>query len=77
MDYDQDKVDDAALALLFLTMHDGGARAWKGLDWDVLDRLHQKRYIDNPRSKAKSVLFTQEGADRSEALFKRLFGKED
>jgi hypothetical protein len=75
MNYDQDKVDDAALALLFLTMHEGGARAWKGLDWDVLDRLHQKGYIGNPKGKAKSVLFTEEGARRSEELFERLFGK--
>lgn len=26
------KIDAAALALLYLTLHDGN-RAWKGLDW--------------------------------------------
>ena len=47
MDYDPDKVDDAALALLFLTMSRDkyGSRAWKGFDWDALDRLHAKGYI--------------------------------
>jgi len=29
-----DKIDEAALALLYLTLHDD-CRAWKGMDWDV------------------------------------------
>ena len=38
---DTDKIDEAALALLFLTMHGktNDMRAWKGLDWEVLDRF--------------------------------------
>ena len=28
-----DKLDDTALALLYLTLHDK-CRAWKGMDWD-------------------------------------------
>ena len=73
MEYDNDKVDDAALVLLFLTMEKFelgdlvGAKAWKGLDWDVLDRLHQKGYIDDPKNKNKSVVFSEEGMKRSEA----------
>ena len=36
MDYDENKVDDAALALLFLTLGEPGERrAWKGLSWDA------------------------------------------
>jgi hypothetical protein len=38
VDIDTDKIDDAVLALLYLTLHDG-FRAWKGHDWDVLGRL--------------------------------------
>lgn len=34
MDVDTDKIDDAVLALLQLTLHDG-FRAWKGHDWDA------------------------------------------
>jgi len=60
MNLDTDKIDDAALALLYLTLHDG-YRAWKGMDWDVLGRLHEKGMIDNPVGKVKSVVFTQEG----------------
>jgi hypothetical protein len=69
-----DKIDDAALALLYLTLHDG-CRAWKGMDWDVLGRLHDKGMIDNPVGKVKSVVFTQEGLERAKALFEEMFEK--
>jgi heme-degrading monooxygenase HmoA len=75
MDYDRDKVDDAVLALLYLTMWNDrtATRAWKGHDWDAMDRLHQKGYIEDPKSKAKSVAITEEGKFRAEQLFHRLF----
>ena len=78
MEYDKDKVDDMVLALLYLTMFEEGSglRAWKGHDWDVLDRLHQKGYISDPRSKAKSVVVTEKGSKRSGMLFERYFGSE-
>jgi hypothetical protein len=69
---DFDRIDDAALALLFLTLHDG-YRAWKGFDWSVMDRLHEKGFIDDPRNKAKSVVFTEEGLQRSKELFESMF----
>ena len=72
MDIDTDKIDEAVLALLYLTLHDQ-FRAWKGHDWDVLDRLYRKGMIDNPVSKAKSVMLTDEGLSESERLFKKLF----
>ena len=75
MDYDEQKVDDAVLALLYLTLHDG-ARAWKSFDWDALNRLHQKGYISNPVGKAKSVVFTDEGLSAAGRLFKQLFAKD-
>ena len=74
MELDTNKIDDAVLALLFLGLHDG-ARAWKGFDWDAMDRLHQQGYITDPRGKAKSVAFTEEGLERSERLLEELFGK--
>jgi hypothetical protein len=54
MEYDEDKVDEMVLELLFLTTFEetpSGVRAWKGHDWNVLDRLHSKGYISDPRSK--------------------------
>ena len=44
MTLDEDKIDNAALALLSLTLHNG-RRVWKGLDWEITDRLHQKVWI--------------------------------
>jgi hypothetical protein len=69
-----DKIDDAALALLYLTLQDD-RRAWKGLDWGVLGRLHDKGMIDNPVGNVKSVVFTDEGLQRAKALFEEMFKK--
>jgi hypothetical protein len=74
MDLDEDKIDAAVLALLSLTLHDG-RRAWKGFDWESMDRLHRKGWITDPVGKTKSVAFTDEGLERSEQLLHRLFGK--
>jgi Domain of unknown function (DUF6429) len=74
MEYDEDKVDDMVLALLFLTLHDG-SRAWKGHDWDAMDRLHKKGMIGNPVGKAKSITLTEEGLQRSRELFTKHFAK--
>ena len=76
MEYDRDKVDECAMAMLYLTSFDdrGIARAWKGLSWDVLDRLNQKGWISDPKSKAKSVALTDEGRQKAAELFKKHFG---
>ena len=74
MDIDEDKIDRAVLALLWLTLHDGD-RAWKGHDWDAMDRLFKKEFIYNPIGKAKSVVLSTEGMRESERLFNEMFGK--
>ncbi len=75
-----DKIDDAVLALLYLTSFTEGkgelARAWKGHDWDALDRLHKKGLISDPKSKSKSVVLSEDGRRLSEELFHRLFCEE-
>ena len=77
MEYDEDKVDECTLALLYLVTHDRqegcGARAWKGFDWDTMNRLHEKGMISNPISKAKSVAMSEEGFKKAEDLFKKHF----
>jgi hypothetical protein len=77
MEIDTDKIDEAVLALLYLTRCDDIFRAasWKGHDWDALNRLHEKGYIEDPVSKSKSVGLTEVGRAKSEELFYRLFGK--
>jgi hypothetical protein len=79
---DLDRIDEAVLALMYLTLHDenrysGLVRAWKSFAWDAMNRLHEKDLIFDPVGKAKSVLLTEEGLRRSETLFYELFGKRD
>ena len=74
MELDTNKIDGAVLALLYLGLHDG-ARAWKGFDWEAMNRLHEQGYISDPRGKAKSVVFTEEGLERAKRLLEQLFSK--
>lgn len=74
MKIDTDKVDRAVFALLWLTLHDE-RRAWKGHDWAALGRLYERGMIQDPVSKAKSVVLTDEGLRRAEELFKDMFTK--
>ena len=53
MNLDVRAIDDSVLTLLYLTLHDRH-RAWKGHDWDALNRLHTQGFIGNPVGKAKS-----------------------
>jgi hypothetical protein len=76
MSVDEERIDEAVLALLWLTLHDG-RRAWKGFDWEVLGRLHAKGLIADPVGRAKSVVLTDEGLRQSEALFRTLFTRSD
>jgi len=72
MNIDDNRIDDAVLALLLLGLHDS-RRAWKSFDWDALDRLHAKGLISDPVGKAKSVMFTDEGLERARSLFQEMF----
>jgi hypothetical protein len=76
MSVDEERIDEAGLALLWLTLHDG-RRAWKGFDWAALGRLHAKGLIADPVGRAKSVVLTDEGLRQSEALFRTLFTRPD
>ena len=76
MEYDEDKVNEATLALLYLNLFEDrwGARAWKSMPWEAMDRLHEKGLIGDPKSKAKSVVLTEEGLIAAEEAFRKLFG---
>jgi hypothetical protein len=77
MNYNEDKIDEYTLALMCLVTHERhegmGARAWKGFDWETLNRLHEKGYISNPRGKTKSVLMTEDGFLKAKELFDKYF----
>jgi hypothetical protein len=78
MKYDQDKVDEMTLALLYLvsTKLQGGpgARAWKGFDGETMLRLHGKGWIEEPKTKSMTFLVTDDGYKKSEQLFMKHFG---
>jgi len=77
MEYDEEKFDEMVLALLYLgTFRDGPVvRAWKSFDWSSMDRLYEKGFIHNPKSKARSVILTEEGERVTRELFERHFGR--
>ena len=72
MTYDESKIEDAVLALLAAFSFEGG-RAWKGFDFDVIDRLHAQDFIENPASKNKWVWLTPQGLERGCKIAERLF----
>jgi len=76
MEFYEEKVDEVVLALLYLNFHGdhGAVRAWKSFDWDAMDRLHNKGFISDPKSKAKSVLVTEEDQKVAKELFEKYFG---
>jgi Domain of unknown function (DUF6429) len=73
--YDAAKLDEIVLALLHLNSFGDRSvtRAWKGFDWDSLNRLHARGLMSDPKTKAKSVVLTEEGARLAEELFRRHF----
>ena len=64
------------MALLVLTSFEehGVVRAWRSHDWDLLEGLFRRGWIHDPKSKAKSVVLTEEGYARARELFDRYFG---
>jgi hypothetical protein len=78
MDVDGEKLDQVVLALLHLnSFKEGdGRRAWKSLPWSVMDSLHEKGFISDPATKAKSVWLSEDGAKLSKELFEKLFAAE-
>lgn len=69
---DEDRLAEAALALMSLTRHDGD-RVWKQYPWDLTDRLYELGYITDPKRKAKSVQLTPEGKAQAEHVLRERF----
>ena len=71
MKYNQSKIDDMVMTLLFISSFQDG-RVWKGYDWDILERLHEKGLITNPVGKTKSFYLTDKGKKLGETLALKL-----
>ena len=74
MEYDEKRIEEAVLALL-ATFSDGNGNAWKGFDFEVMNRLHDKGFISNPVSKSKSIWLTSEGLEQGRKIADRLFAE--
>jgi hypothetical protein len=78
--YNQDKVDEMTMALLYLVttkLKDGtGGRAWKGFHLETMKRLQEKGWIEETNRKELSLHVTEEGFKKSEQLFLAHFGQE-
>jgi Domain of unknown function (DUF6429) len=72
MELNQQRVEEAVLAVLWLTLHNE-VEAWTTIDWDTMDRLHQKGFISDPTHRAKSVVFTEEGLAEAERCARKIF----
>jgi Domain of unknown function (DUF6429) len=74
---DREKLSQAALAILGLTAFGDHeiVRAWKGMDWDLLDALFENGWIADPKGKAKSVVLTADGARLAQEFLTKHFGK--
>ncbi len=79
MQIDEEKVSDVVLALLYLTRFEesGIIRSWKSYDWGILNRLYEKEFISNPKTKAKSIVLTENGVEKSKVLIEKYFKKAD
>ena len=73
MEYNDKLIQEAVLALLTTFSSDNG-NAWKGLDFETMNRLHEQGFISNPVNKNKSIWLTAEGLERGRQIADRLFG---
>ena len=70
---DGEKLAEAALGILSLTLH--GGRVWKALDWNLMNLLFEKGWICDPVSKTKSVLLTEKGETLARSFLVKHFGR--
>ena len=72
---DHRKIQDAALAILYLCYDKETGRAWKSLDRGITDGLFERGLISDPKTKNKSVHLTDEGLRLAEESLEKLFSK--
>lgn len=73
MEYDYKLIEHAVLALLATYSCDTG-NAWKGFDFEIMNRLHEHGFISDPVNKNKSIWVTDEGLAQGRQIADRLFG---
>jgi hypothetical protein len=71
-DLDHEKLAEATLGILSLTLDDHG-NVWKTLDWDLMNLLFNNGWIDDPVHKHKSVQLTTKGRAIAEGFLVKHF----
>ncbi|HKY90746.1 MAG TPA: DUF6429 family protein [Nevskiaceae bacterium] len=72
---DEDKIDEAVLAVLYLSVHNGHW-AWKAVDKNATMRLHARGLLKNPHTTSRALLFTDDGLAEARRACERLFGRD-
>ncbi len=70
--YDEDRADEAALALLWITAAEDAEHLREGFARDIVRRLRERRLVTGAEP---GLVFTDLGRSRAKAAFNRLFGK--
>jgi hypothetical protein len=76
MRYDQLKIEEVVIALLGALEFDNG-RVWKRYDFAVMDALHEKGLITDPRGRHESVYLTDKGKVLAKQLAAKYFAVGD
>jgi hypothetical protein len=74
MEYDAAKLEESVLALLGALEFENG-RVWKRYDFAIMEVLHEKGYISDPRGRAESTYLTESGMSRAKKLARAHFGR--
>ncbi len=72
MQFDEQKIEDAVLALLSVFASAQG-QVWKKYDFAVMDALFEKGLISDPKTRAQSIVLTAVGEERGRQLAVQLF----
>ena len=73
--YDPQKLQDLTLALLGALCSPEG-QVWKRHDFGVMDALHERGLITNPRSRNESVWLTEDGMAQAKMLAAHYLARE-
>jgi hypothetical protein len=76
MDYDQRKIEEVVMALLGALEFENG-RVWKRYNFAVMDALHEKGLITDPKGRHESVYLTDEGKVLAKQLAAKYFADGD
>ena len=76
MQYDQRKIEEVVIASLGALEFENG-RVWKRYDFAIMDALHEKGLITDPRGRHESVYLTDEGKVLAKQLAAKYFAVGD